>query len=56
MTYRIIHVYEDGFEDAAVASTIGAARLFADEFTQVFGAAFAEVYDDMDQVVYQSFS
>ncbi len=56
MTYRIIHVYEDGFEDAAVASTLGAAKLFADEFTQMFGAEFAEVFDEEDHVVYQSFS
>ncbi len=56
MAYRIIHVYEDGFEDAASASTLGAAKLFADEFTQLFGAEFAEVYNEEDHVVYQSFS
>ena len=56
MTYRIVHVYEDGFEDVAVASTIGAARQFADEFTQMFGAEFAEVYDEEDHVIYQAFA
>ena len=56
MTYRIIHVYEDGFEDVSIASTLEAAKHEADDRTAVYGAEFAEVYDDADHVVYQSFS